>query len=60
MNDTELAALTALVESDRFLMDADNESRRRNDYAPAYDGGVKWESRDKLEAELQHRGIITK
>ena len=58
MNDVELAALTELVESDRFFMDAENEERRRNGYALAYSGVIKWESRDVLEFELKRRGIL--
>jgi hypothetical protein len=58
MNDIELAALTELVEADRLLMEAENEQRRRNDYAPAYSGDVKWSARDKLEEELKRRDIL--
>lgn len=58
MTDIELAALTELVETDRFCMEADNEQRRRSDYAPAYSGDVKWENRDVLQAELKRRGIL--
>ena len=58
MNDIELAALMALVESERFMMEAENEVRRRNDYAPAYSGDLKWEAQDKLIAELKRREIL--
>ncbi len=57
MTDVELKALTELVASDRWCMEADNEIRRNQGYAPAYDGNVEWEARDKLEAELKRRNI---
>ena len=58
MNDIELAALTELVEAERFSMEDENEQRRRCDYAPAYSNNIKWESYDKLAEELKQRGIL--
>ncbi len=60
MNDIELAALTAMVSSDQWCMNIDNLVREHQGNAPAYDGGVVWETRDKLEAELKRRGILDK
>ena len=60
MNDTELFALAELVATEMFCMEADNKLREMQGSALAYDGSVKWEARDKLEAELKRRGIIDK
>ncbi len=59
MNDAELKALTELVATDRFVMEADNAQRASNGYAMAWAGDIKWEARDKLEAELKRRKILS-
>ena len=57
MNDIELAALTEIVAAERFCMEADNRLREVQGLGPAYDGDVRWDSRDILNEELKHRGI---
>ena len=56
MTDTELAALTALVNQETQMMDNVNKERMSNGYAIAYpDYGYYW---SLLEAELRKRGTI--
>ena len=56
MNDTELAALTILVDQETQMMDNTNKDRLRGGYALAYpDYGYYWYL---LEAELKKRGKI--
>lgn len=59
MNNTELSALTALVDADRLTMQATNADRKRHGFAMAYDDAVAWPARDALEAELTRRDIVT-
>jgi len=57
MTEDELAALTVLVQSECFEMQAENRQREMNGEALAYvcfDGPYKLE----LEKELRGRGII--
>jgi len=59
MKDVELAALTELVATERFCMEADNRLREIQGSSPAYGGNVEWENRDSLNKELACRGITT-
>jgi hypothetical protein len=58
MNDTELAALTTLVNVDGMQMDADNRQAERAGVALPWAGSIKWPERDALEAELKRREVI--
>ena len=58
MTDIELAALTELVEAERMGMEADNQTRANNGYAPAWSSDVDWPARDSLQEELKRRGIV--
>lgn len=58
MNDIELAALTELVATERFGMEADNKQREICGHSMAYSGPIEWDTADKLEKELKKRGII--
>lgn len=60
MNDTELAALAALVNGDRAVMEATNAGRAANGYAMAYDDSAAWPALDALELELGRRGLLGK
>jgi hypothetical protein len=58
MTDIELQALTELVHAQLFEMQCANKSREIQGKAPAYGEIFKWESRDKLEEELERREIL--
>lgn len=58
MNDTELAALTALLNSQALEMHDVNQDRLRNGFALAYDGMGEWPERDTLTNELKRRGVL--
>lgn len=57
MNDIELAALTELVGTERFCMEAANQYRMNCGSALAYGDDVIWTNRDKLSKELERRNI---
>lgn len=58
MNDIELAALTELVATERFHMEAENKQREICGQSLAYFGSIEWDTADKLQEELKQRGII--
>jgi len=58
MNDIELAALTELVATERFSMEAENKQREVCGYSMAYSGPIDWDTADKLQEELKRRGIV--
>lgn len=58
MKDAELIALSELVATERLCMEMDNKLREIQGYAPAYDGSVQWNTRDKLQEELKRRNVI--
>ena len=59
MTDTELAALTAIIEMQRQLCAADNEQRASNGYAPAWTSDCLPSDEElALREELKRRGIL--
>jgi hypothetical protein len=60
MNDTELAALTALVVAEVSVMNAENKFREYYEQAPAY-SDLMYPGMDCvrcLDAELRRRGVL--
>ena len=60
MSDEELFALAVLVKVDGALMDAENQARFNNGYAPAWTSEMNWPERDRLQKELERRASIAK
>ena len=59
MNDTELLALTALVNRETILIDGDNQFNLVNGNTPRYCDDYKSECEDKLITELYRRSILS-
>lgn len=58
MTDIELTALTELVATERFQMEAENELRKIQGHSPAYSGDMTWKEKDRLREELERRQVI--
>lgn len=59
MTDSELNALTAIVEMQKELCAADNQQRARNGYAPAWTSEcLPSDEEMALKEELKRRGIL--
>jgi len=58
MSDTELAALTAIVNAETHMREASNNLKAANGMAPLYDDGSGWPTFDRLCMELNRRAII--
>ena len=57
LNDVELAALTAIVNSNAVLMDAENKDRFSNGYAAAYTFNGDSDEELLIKQELRLRGV---
>ncbi len=58
MNETELAALTALVEQETLLMAGENATRLVGDFSPTYAGDNFQSYAVALHKELERRGVL--
>ena len=60
LTDTELAALTALVNADTMMMDSENTALVIGGGKPLYGKTMnkEWIAKKVLEQELKNRGII--
>lgn len=60
LTDTELSALTALVNADTMMMDSENTALVIDGKKPLYGKEAKeeWIAKKVLEQELKNRGII--
>ena len=58
LTDTELAALTALVNADTMMMDAENAARLSQGQSLAFSSDVEWPARKALEIELRNRRVV--